>query len=93
MQPVSVNNLVSGHVGGFDLFTLHDVVTVMAGKRVLLKHKAPGLSAFLEKHGGRVRLSLGKTDDFNLFGFHDAEGFGYVVNLEAPDLSEWGYRW
>jgi hypothetical protein len=91
MQPVPVNALVSGHVGGFDLFTLNDTVTVMVGKRVLLKHKAPGLSDFLERNGGQVRLTLGRTDDFTIFGLWDAEGYGYALNLEDPILSEWGH--
>ncbi len=82
--------MVSGHVGPYDVFALWDVVTVMEGKKIVHKQRVPGLSAFLAEEG-RARLTLGHTEDFTILGLWGPSGFGYALNLEDPDLSEWGY--
>lgn len=86
--PMSI--LQSGHVGGFDLFITERGIIVMHGRRVLLRHRVD-LIDFLTKNSGGLRLGLGWTEDFTIFQLKDCEGFGYALNLEAPDLSEWGY--
>ena len=84
--------LVSGHIGGLDVFVAKDVITVIDGKGIVLKHRVPGLSQFLAEQQGRVRLTLGRTEDFTILGLWGPDGFGYGLNLDASDLSEWGYR-
>ncbi len=83
--------LVSGHVGGLDMFVAKDVITVIDDTHILLKHQVPGLSRFLTEHQGRVRLTLGRTEDFTILGLYGPDNFGYAINLDDPELSEWGY--
>lgn len=85
--------LVSGHIGDFDVFVFQDVITVINDQRIVLKRKVHGLSRFLSRHRGKVRLTLGRTEDFAILGLYGPEGFGYAVNLDDPALSEWGYGW
>jgi len=82
--------LQSGHIGDFDLFIAESGIIVMGGGKVLLRHRV-NLSQFLAKNPKGLRLGLGWTEDFTIFQLKDPEGFGYALNLEAPDLSEWGY--
>ncbi len=82
--------MLSGHVGPYDVFTLWDVVTVTDKKKIVSKRRVPGLSAFLAEEG-RVRLTLGHTEDFTILGLWGPSGFGYALNLDDPELSEWGY--
>ncbi len=83
--------LISGHIGDFDVFAFEDVITVIDEKKIVQKRKVKGLNKFLSEQQGRVRLTLGQTEDFNIIGLWDKEGFGYALNLEAPELSEWGF--
>ena len=80
----------SGHIGDFDLFITKRGIMVLGGEKILLRHQVD-LSDFLAKNPKGLRLGLGWTDDFTIFHLKDHEGFGYALNLEAPDLSEWGY--
>jgi hypothetical protein len=88
---VSVTHIISGHVGDFDVFATDDVITVTNEQTIVQKRKVGGLSKFLADQQGRVRLTLGRTPDYSILGLWDAEGFGYALNLDDPDLSEWGY--
>lgn len=91
--------LISGHIGGLDVFVSQDVITVINDECIVLKHQVPGLSRFLAQHQGKVQLTLGRTEDpstglrasFMILGLWGQDGFGYAVNLDAPELSEWGY--
>lgn len=85
--------LISGHIGGLDVFVSQDVITVINDEGLVLKHRVPNLSQFLTEHQGQVRLTLGRTEDFTILGLYGPDGFGYAVNLEDPALSEWGYGW
>lgn len=85
-----MRSLQSGHIGGFDLFITEQGIIVMHGSRVLLRHRVD-LKDFLAKNSGGLRLGLGWTEDFTIFHLKDREGFGYALNLEAQDLSEWGH--
>lgn len=86
-----MKQIISGHVVGFDIFAPDDVVTVANDRKVVQQRKVEGLSKFLADHQGRVRLTLGRTEDFTVVGLWGPDGFGYALNLEDPDLSEWGY--
>lgn len=83
--------IISGHVGEFDIFASDDVLTVSSAKEIVRQRKVEGLGKFLAEHGGRVRLTLGQTPDLTILGLWEPDGFGYALNLEDPELSEWGY--
>ena len=87
----TVKPIISGHVGAYDIFAADDVLTVMNEKAIVQQRKVGGLTTFLAEHGGRVRLTLGRTPDFAILGLWAPDGFGYALNLDDPDLSEWGY--
>ena len=78
--------VISGHIGDFDVFVFQDVITVSDGKRIVLKHQVKGLSRFLAEHQGRVRITLGRTEDFMILGLYGPDGFGYALNLDDPVL-------
>ena len=83
----------AGHVAGFDILAIGDLVTVLVGKDVLTKQTADGLGKWLDSHEGRVSLGWARTEDFNILYLYDKadDNFGFAVNVEAPDCSEWGY--
>lgn len=83
--------IISGHVGDFDVFATDDTLTVINNTETVQQREVKGLSKFLAERQGRVRLTLGRTADFNIIGLWGDDGFGYALNLEAPELSEWGY--
>lgn len=86
-----VQGLLS-RIGGFFLKVIGDEVRVDAGKKTVFTGKVAGLADFLRR-AKDLRVGLGETDDFHIIYVYDAgdKGFGYALNLEAPDLSEWGY--
>lgn len=94
----------AGHVGQFDTFVFKDVVTILSDKPtgarkktgIVDKRQVEGLSAFIEKttaEEGRTHLTLGiLPDGEHVIGWwNQKEGFGYALNVEWPDGSEWGY--
>ena len=83
--------IISGHIGAYDIFAADDVLTVTNDQAIVQQRKVGGLGKFLAEHGGRVRLTLGRTPDFSILGLWAPDGFGYALNLDDPDLSEWGY--
>ena len=85
-----MKHFISGHIGDFDVFAYEDVITVIDEKKIVQKRKVNGLSKFLGEQQGRVRLTLGQTEDYNIIGLWGEDGFGYALNLEDPELSEWG---
>jgi len=93
MNTIFDTGLTIGHVAGFDIFVAGDVVTVMLGKEIVTKQEGNGLGKWLAGHQGHVSLGWAETEDFNIIYLYDkADGnFGYAVNVEAPDCSEWGY--
>ena len=83
---------LSGHIKHFDVFIAGDTVTVLTKRGIEAQKKVEGLGEFVR--GAReLRLGWGCTEDFNIIYIYDKadENFGYAVNIEAPDLSEWGY--
>ena len=86
-----IGEIVSGHVGGFAVFAYEDLLIVGRGRTVVQRRNVPGLKKFLTEHQARIRLTLGQTEDFTILGLWGPDGYGYALNLEAPELSEWGY--
>ncbi len=84
--------IISGHVGAYDIFAADDVLTVLNEEKLVQQRKVGGLSKFLADQRGPVRLTLGQTENYRILGLWDRrDGFGYALNLDDPDLSEWGY--
>lgn len=51
-----------------------------------------GLARYLDERREHLRLGWGQLPDFEVIYLYDArDGFGYALNLDAPELSEWGY--
>ncbi len=86
-----MKEFISGHIGEYDVFASDDALTVTNEKKIVQQRKVKGLGKFLAEHQGRLRLTLGRTEDFTILGLWDTDGFGYALNLDDPDLSEWGY--
>lgn len=40
-----------------------------------------------------LRMGWGSTDDFDIIFVYDKgdDGWGYAVNIQCPEFSEWGY--
>ena len=81
---------VGGHVGGFDIFVHGDQVIVQYQGRDFTTRAVRGMADFVRGTQGRLRLSLGQTADFRILYLLDDRDYGYALNLDAPDLSEWG---
>ena len=84
--------MVGGYVEDFDVYVRGDVIRVLYnGDGVRAERTVRGLEDFVRKNAGKLRLVLGWTVDFTVVYLLDESDFGYAVNLEAPELSEWGY--
>lgn len=80
-----------GTVRSYQVLTADDHVIVTSGAGVK-RYDVDGLVRFLEGREGHVRLGWGKLPDFEVIYLYDRrDGFGYAMNLDAPELSEWGY--
>ena len=81
-----------GTVAGYDVLTVGDAVLVgRDGERPVTRTVA-GLGQFLA--GARdLRPGWAALPDFEVVYLWDAGdgGFGYGLNIDAPDLSEFGY--
>lgn len=85
--------LIFGKVNGFNVLLSGDCVSVSFKDKTLVKSRhVENLAKFLEK-AKQLKLGWAKTADFNIIYIYDKkdDNFGYAVNLEAQDLSEWGY--
>lgn len=91
---------IGGHVAGFDVLIRDSMVIVMQGEKELLKHKIP-IYNDTGKMPRVTKLRHATTEDFNIIQLvtetkKDIETgqiwtFGYCLNIECPDLSEWGW--
>ena len=81
-----------GHIAGFDVLINGDTVIVSTPEAILAKRTIPGMAKFF-KAAKAFRLGWARTDDFNIIYLYDKadDDFGYGLNLEAEDCSEWGY--
>ena len=88
-----MKKLIFGKVKGFNILLSGDCVSVSFKEKTLVKsQRVENLSKFLKK-AKDLKLGWAKTEDFNIIYIYDKkdDNFGYAVNLEARDLSEWGY--
>jgi len=50
------------------------------------------LAEFIKKQKKGIYLQWAKTEDLSIIGIVSKDDdFGYFINVEAPDLFEWGY--
>jgi len=85
-------NGLLAEVAGYRLMALEDDVCVYSGERFITKERVEGLGDFISKRPGQMKVGWGRTADFDILYVYDgSDGFGYALNLDAPDLSEWGY--
>jgi hypothetical protein len=83
----------SGHIHGYDLFLHGDTVTVLDDEGIVTKQTVPGLGAFVQR-AKEFRLGWGQfPDGMAVLYLYDRgdDNFGYAVNLQREDFSEWGY--
>lgn len=64
----------------------------------LLRRRRPeplrvdGLGKFIQDHGDHLRLGWGRLPDFEVLYLYDRrDSFGCAINVDDPELSEWGY--
>src|SRR5215211_7132795 len=82
-----------GHIAGYDVFLAGDTVTVLGDEGVVTRRTVPGLGAFVER-AKDLRTGWGRfPDGMEVLYLYDRgdDHFGYAVNLQAEDCSEWGY--
>ena len=85
----------AGHVAGYDVLILRDAV-IVAGADGSRRFPVPDYGTAIGELAARpgFRLGCGRFPDGaeDLYCYdRDDGGFGYAVNLTAPDCSEWGY--
>ena len=83
----------SGHIGGYDVFLHGDTVTVLDDEGIVTRQTVAGLGAFIAR-AKALRTGWGQfPDGMEVIYLYDRgdDQFGYAVNLQHEDLSEWGY--
>ena len=83
----------SAHISGYEVFLSGDTVTVLDDEGIVTKQTVPGLGAFID-HARQFRLGWGQfPDGMEVLYLYDRgdDNFGYAVNLQREDFSEWGY--
>ena len=84
---------VGGTINGYGVLVVGDVVVVERGGAAVARRTVEGLGRFV---GAARELKLGWgafPDGAEVIYVYDAgdRGFGYALNLDWPDGSEWGY--
>jgi hypothetical protein len=81
----------SGHIHNLAVFVSADQVMVISETGVVTDQFVPGLSRFVHE-GQDLKLGFAAFADFAVIYLYDKadENFGYAVNLQDPNLSEWG---
>ena len=82
---------LSGSAGEYIVHVFGDLVLAIDADGSGTKQAVPGLKDFLLENHGRIRLGLGRTRDFDILYLFRGDGYGYAFNVDAPELSEWGY--
>ena len=85
--------LVASHTAGYDVFLAGDTVTVIDDDGPVTRQQVNGLGAFVAK-ARELRCGWGQfPDGMEVIYLYDRgdDNFGYAVNLQVPDFSEWGY--
>ncbi len=83
----------SGHIGGYEVFLRGDTVTVLDDEGIVTRQTVEGLGAFIAR-AKALRTGWGQfSDGMEVVYLYDRgdDSFGYAVNLQAPQCSEWGY--
>ena len=81
------------HIAGYDVFLSGDTVTVLNDDGVVTRQTVAGLGAFVAK-AKDLRTGWGEfPDGMEVIYLYDRgdDNFGYAVNLQSEDFSEWGY--
>ena len=86
----------AGRVAGYDILILTDRVLVSHDAGGTRDHAVPNHGTGIGELAARpgFRLGWGRfPDGAEVLYVYDTDdgGFGYAVNLTAPDCSEWGY--
>lgn len=88
----AIRTQIVGTVGPYEVVVVGDRVSVAHCERVIMVHDVRNLSKFLKRYPGKIRITHAKFDEqFDIIGLWAPDGFGYALNLQAPELSEWGY--
>ncbi len=81
------------HIAGYDVFLSGDTVTVLNDEGVVTRRTVAGLGAFVT-NARDLRTGWGEfPDGMEVIYLYDRgdDNFGYAVNLQVEDFSEWGY--
>ena len=81
------------HIAGYDVFLTGDTVTVLNDDGIVTRRTVKGLGAFVDR-ATDLRTGWGEfPDGMEVIYLYDRgdDNFGYAVNLQAEDCSEWGY--
>ena len=79
-------------VGEYKVLRVDNEVLVYSPERGSVMHSIRGLEKFASERIGGLKVSIGRTRDFEILYIYDQrDGFGYAINRDAPELSGWGY--
>ena len=87
-----------GKVNNYDVLLFGEpegdrvIVIVLKDDQCITKQKVAKLKSFLQ-HAKALRIGWAKLPDDEVIYIYDKadENFGYAVNLNDPNCSEWGY--
>ena len=82
-----------GRLGDYEVYLAEDTVTIIDASGIVTRERVDGLGGFVAR-ATDVRLTGFQFSDGREAIFlcdHDDDDFGYAVNLEGPQGSEWGY--
>ena len=83
----------AAHIAGYDVFLAGDTVTVINDDGVVARRTVAGLGAFVAR-ATDLRTGWGQfPDGMEVIYLYDRgdDNFGYAVNLQRAEFSEWGY--
>ena len=84
---------ISGQAGDYGVVTLEDTLYMLRGDEEIARRVVPGLGTFVLKSKD-LKLGWGRLPDgMEVIYLYDRgdDNFGYAVNLQREDFSEWGY--
>lgn len=85
-----------GIINGYTVWVEGEEIAVYKENNEVTRQEARlGIGRFLKFIDQAQNLQIGyaRLPDFDVIYLYDAndDNFGYAVNLQAPDCSEWGY--
>jgi len=84
---------IKGAINGYDVVAMGDTILVERDGAEVARGAVAGLGRFVA-NAGALRLDWGQFPDGDevIFLYDKGDqGFGYALNLDWPDGSEWGY--